>query len=81
MDVNSDDLVDFQKIDSFFKDGNFQISHQILKKLDQDDNQALEFEEFVAFFHMVFLRARCGECSKPLSFKERRTCLECFAQP
>ncbi|KAL9685515.1 hypothetical protein QQ045_022966 [Rhodiola kirilowii] len=82
MDANNDDRINLQEILSFFRDGNFQIQPHLVidlvRKLDQDHDYALNFTEFITFFYLVFLRAKCHHCGKWLMGKKRRTCVDCF---
>ncbi|KAL9661407.1 hypothetical protein QQ045_026231 [Rhodiola kirilowii] len=83
MDTNDDNLVDFQEIDTFFQDGNFLIQpygrcYDLITSLDNDRDCALNFDEFITFFYVVFLRAKCDGCDKWLMGKKRRTCVDCI---
>ncbi|KAL9682808.1 hypothetical protein QQ045_014617 [Rhodiola kirilowii] len=84
MDTNDDNCVDcFQEIEIFFQDGNFLIQpyHWIglIMALDRDHDGALDFDEFITFFYIVFVRAKCDQCDKWLMGKKRRTCIDCFS--
>ncbi|KAL9687488.1 hypothetical protein QQ045_031891 [Rhodiola kirilowii] len=78
MDINRDDHVDFNEIELFLQERNLHIQPDLLKEFDVNHDSSLSFTEFITFFYIFFLKAKCTQCNKMLTIKERRTCIDCF---
>ncbi|CAM8921214.1 unnamed protein product [Rhodiola kirilowii] len=78
MDINRDDHVDFNEIELFLKERNLSIQPDLLLEFDVNHDSSLSFTEFITFFYIFFLKAKCTKCNKMMTIKERRTCTDCF---
>ncbi|CAM8911706.1 unnamed protein product [Rhodiola kirilowii] len=78
MDINKDGHVDFNEIELFLQERNLPIQPDLLKEFDVNHDSSMNFTEFISFFYIFLLKAKCTECNKMLTIKERRTCIDCF---